>query len=190
LKTILSLCDYTGNWAKPYADAGYKTILVDLKYGQDVRLLEKPQEEIYGILAAPPCTVFSAAGARWKRTNEEMIEGLSIVDACLRIILACKPKFWALENPVGKLVRYLGKPTMYFQPYDYGDAYPKKTCLWGEFKIPVKTPVKPKGVRAGQPSEWYSKVGGKSEKTKAYRSMTPMGFANAFYKANQWQKKL
>jgi intein/homing endonuclease len=142
--------------------------------------VEDDESYIANNLICHNCTVFSAAGARWKRTNEEMIEGLSIVDACIRIILSCKPKFWALENPVGKLVRYLGKPKMYFQPCDYGDDYTKKTCLWGEFNIPVKNPVVPI-----QGSKMWAKYGGKSDRTKELRSITPMGFAKAFFESNK-----
>jgi hypothetical protein len=41
---ILSLCDYTGEWSKPYRDNGYDVVQVDLAHGQDVRLLELPRE--------------------------------------------------------------------------------------------------------------------------------------------------
>jgi len=88
MKTILSLFDYSGNWSKPYRDNGYKVIQVDLKKsGQDVRLL-KTYKNIYGILAAPPCTVFANSGARWPRSEADMIEGLSMVDAVLRFAKA------------------------------------------------------------------------------------------------------
>jgi hypothetical protein len=30
---------------------------------------------------------------------------------------------------------------MTFNPNDYGDPYTKRTCLWGEFNTPVRTPV-------------------------------------------------
>ncbi len=39
-KTILSLFDYSGNWSKPYEDAGYNVIRVDKKRGLDVRLVQ------------------------------------------------------------------------------------------------------------------------------------------------------
>jgi hypothetical protein len=183
-KTILSLCDFSGNWSKFYRDNGYNVIQVDLKRNkQDVRLLTKPDYPVYGILAAPPCTVFANSGAWVKRSAAEMIEGLSIVDACIRLIMVCKPVFWALENPVGKLKRYLGKPTLYFHPCDYGDAYTKKTCLWGVFNIPVKNPVDP--IRTCQQGSWIQTLGGKSDRTKELRSMTPLGFAQAFYEANK-----
>ncbi len=61
----------------------------------------------------------------------------------MRIILISNPKFWCLENPIGRLVNYLGKPKMYFHPYEYGDPYTKKTCLWGQFNIPKKHLVEP-----------------------------------------------
>jgi hypothetical protein len=28
VRTILSLCDYSGNWSKPYRDAGYRLALM------------------------------------------------------------------------------------------------------------------------------------------------------------------
>jgi hypothetical protein len=140
-QTIVSLCDYSGVWSRPYEEAGYDVIRVDLKHGQDVRLLKLPNRPVHGVLAAPPCTVFANSGARWPRSDDEMREGLSIVDACLRFIVATDPLWWALENPTGKLKHYLGPPAFTFQPNDYGDPYTKRTCLWGKFVPPPKTPV-------------------------------------------------
>lgn len=181
-KLIYSLCDYSGEWAKPYRQAGYRVEQVDLKHGQDVRLLLKPEKAVHGILAAPPCTVFAGSGAKWRalRPISEVLEGLSIVDACLRFIYACQPTFWALENPVGWLADYIGKPKMYFNPCDYGDPYTKKTGLWGEFAEPMQNPVEPR-----EGSKIHLKYGGRSERTKTIRSITPAGFARAFFQANQ-----
>ena len=179
MKVILSLFDYSGNWSKPYRDAGYKVIQVDLKKSkQDVRLLKK-FESVHGILAAPPCTVFANSGARWPRTAEDMVEGLSMVDAVLRLVYVHKPVFWALENPIGKLKHYLGDPLFRFDPCDFGDPYTKKTCLWGRFNLPKKKRVEPV-----EGSKMHLNYGGKSERTKEARSITPMGFSKAFFKAN------
>lgn len=164
---------------------------------QDVRLYIPP-EEVYGILAAPPCTVFAISGARWKRTNKEMIEGLSIVDACLRIIWYCRPVWWALENPVGKLPRFIGRYKYTFQPYEYGDPWTKRTCIWGDHIKPrVKNPVKPIGQWVGRadkkgivdhldylPPDWVHKLLPLPDRAKL-RSVTPDGFAQAFFEANQ-----
>ena len=79
---ILSLCDFSGVWSEPYVEDGYDVLRIDLKHGDDVRLLELPDRHVHGILAAPPCTVFANSGARWERSEREMLDGLSIVDAC------------------------------------------------------------------------------------------------------------
>ena len=175
---ILSLCDYSGNWSSPYAGAGYKVMQIDLKLGQDIRLLSPPAN-VHGILAAPPCTYFACSGNRWKRSPEEIAKGLSLVDACLRFVAICQPSWWVLENPIGTLHRYLGKPKFYFDPCDYGDPYTKKTALWGNFNIPKPKPVEP--VLGSMMNKRY---GGKSEYTKEQRSKTPLGFAHAFFRAN------
>ena len=139
-----------------------------------------PPENVYGILAAPPCTDLSGSGARWwkEKGEEKLLEALAIVDACLRIILISSPVFWALENPVGRLVNYLGKPKIYFNPCDYGDSYTKKTCLWGKFNIPEKNPVEP---TEGSKIHLYPP----SENRQALRSITPPAFAKAFFEANK-----
>lgn len=179
-KIILDLCGGTGSWSKPYKDNGYDVRVITLPE-YDVRTYIPP-ENVYGILAAPPCDHFAVSGARWWNLKGYLAlqEGLSVVDACLRIIYACNPVFWALENPVGRLVHYLGKPKMYFQPCDYGDPYTKKTCLWGKFNEPGKSLVEPT-----EGSKLWRKYGGKTAKTKMMRSITPPGFAQAFYQANR-----
>jgi hypothetical protein len=174
---ILSLCDRTGNWSRPYEEAGYEVVRVELEHGQDVRLLKLPSRPVHGIIAQPPCTVFANSGARWPRTDDDMREGLSVVDACCRIVLATQPVWWVLENPAGKLKHYLGPPTMTFQPNQYGDPYTKLTCLWGNFRPPAKNPV---------PATMGSKMHRlpPSPERAALRSVTPEGFARAFFEAN------
>jgi hypothetical protein len=188
-RVILSLCDLTGNWSRPYAEAGYEVRMVDLATGQDVRLLQYPDVPVHGILAAPPCTCFANSGAWVPRTDAEMIEALSVVDACLRLVAICNPTWWCLENPVGKLKKYLGPPVMRFNPCDYGDPYTKKTCLWGRFTPPVPdslltTTKSVEPVRVCSQGSWIQTLGGKSERTKRLRSATPPGFAKAFFEVN------
>jgi len=193
-KIILDLCGGTGTWSKPYADAGYDVRVITWP-NYDARLwpskrsksMRLPKEfddiriyigKIYGILAAPPCTVFAGSGARWKRTDEDMIEGISILDACIRIIFVLKPNgFWVLENPVGKINKWLGNPIFTFNPCDFGDPYTKKTHLWGKFNLPKKNPVEPT-----EGSKIQKKLFGWQ---KEERSITPTGFAKAFFEANK-----
>lgn len=180
-KIILDLCGGTAAWSKPYSDDGYDVRLVTLPE-HDVRTYGPPPS-VYGILAAPPCTNFASSGARWwlqKDGNVALlqIQGLDIVIACLKIIEECNPVFWALENPVGRLHRFLGKPRMYFDPCDYGDPYTKRTCLWGKFNIPKKNPIEPKGKNP----IWHATP---SPDRGNFRSITPSGFAQAFFEANR-----
>jgi hypothetical protein len=193
-KIILDLCGGTGSWSKPYRDAGY-----------DVRIITIPEYDVtdpktielcvslnpYGILAAPPCTHFTNSGAQyWKKKDMDgrTIEDTKILSACLSIIARSKPEFWSLENPVGRMRRWLGDPQLSFNPCDYGDPYTKKTLLWGRFRIPEKSPVDPVFVIAKN-GDRYSPIhwgtGGTSARTKELRSATPQGFAKAFYEANR-----
>lgn len=179
-KIILDLCGGTGAWSKPYKDAGYDVRVITLPE-HDV-LTYEPPEGVYGILAAPPCDHFAVSGARWfaeKDRDGRTVEGMAVLIAVLEIIARCQPVFWALENPVGRIRRWMHKPTLIFNPCDYGDPYTKKTCLWGTFKIPDKTPVEPT-----EGSKLWRMFGGKTERTKMMRAITPPGFAQAFFKAN------
>jgi hypothetical protein len=182
-KIILDLCGGTGAWSRPYKEAGYDVILIDPKHDTgDVRLLEKFDWPIHGVLSAPPCTHLSSSGARWYKAKgiQALKEAMSIVDACLRAVVIYNPVFWCLENPVGRLSRFLGKPLMYFNPCDYGDPWTKKTCLWGRFNQPKKNPVEP--VPMSENPIWNMSP---SEDRGAKRSITPPGFAKAFFEANQ-----
>jgi hypothetical protein len=186
-RLVLSLCDFTGNWPAPYREAGYDVQLVDLQHGEDVRLMGHPGRPVHGILAAPPCTVFAVSGNRWERTEQEVREALAVVDACLRLVAVCRPVWWALENPVGKLRRWLGPPRMYFDPCQFGDPWTKRTCLWGHFTPPAPlftTPREVEPARVCPQGSWVQKLGGKSERTKRLRSATPPGFARAFFESN------
>ena len=140
------------------------------------------------VLLAPPCTHFTISGAQyWKAKDADgrTDELLQIVDACLELVKRTQPKFWALENPVGRLPKLrpaIGKP-WYWQPHWFGDAYTKKTGLWGDFNNDLtRKEVDP--IRVSKQGSWLMKLGGSSERTKELRSFTPPGFAQAFCNAN------
>ena len=172
-RIILDLCGGRRNWSWPYIKAGYDVRVVTLPYS-DVRTYQPPKN-VYGILVASPCTAWASSGAWVKRSAEEWHEAIEIVQACQAIIKQCQPHFWAWENPVGRLALLLGKPAMYFQPYDYGDPWTKKTALWGRFRPPFKSVlIEPVGSWAGS-----------MHRSPAIRAATPPGFARAFFEANR-----
>ena len=151
--------------------------------------LSIPISRIHGILAAPPCTHFTNSGAQYwpeKDRDGRTLADTQTITHCLRIIAMSNPVWWAMENPTGRFIRWMGKPQHVFNPCDYGDPYTKRTCLWGRFAVPKKTPVEPEYViRGGKRfSPIHARTGGKSAKTKELRSITPAGFARAFFEAN------
>lgn len=187
MKTILDLCGGTGSWSRPYADAGYDVRIVTLP-DNDVRTYQPPPA-VHGILAAPPCDHFAVSGARWfadKDADGRTVEAIDIVRSCLRIINSCSPAWWALENPVGRirrLVPELGMPVMAFDPCDYGDPWTKRTLLWGRFTPPL--PIFLHDDRSVFPSEGSKmhRIPPRPDR-KELRSITPPGFARAFFEVN------
>jgi hypothetical protein len=194
-KIILDLCGGTGSWGRPYKEAGYDYRLVTLP-DNDVRNYQPP-ENVYGILAAPPCTEFTAFCLSRHREYSAAIE---VVNACLRIIHEALIwhyektgkyngglgglKFWALENPGGKgtLKNFLGKPAFVFNPCDFGDQYKKETNLWGIFNKPKPLAVAMFGIT---PAYIRVTIGRDGMTRQEVRAITPPGFARAFYEANK-----
>jgi len=204
-KTVLSLFDYTGNWARPYYEAGADVICIDLKHGHDVAsftaewLVDEILDDcgtVDGLLAAPPCTDFAVSGARWwpaKDADGRTALSIHLVEQVLRTVEFLRPDWWVLENPVGRLATLVPDLQDYgpywFQPCDFGDPYTKKTGLWGEFIPPLPLFLgADRSVAPTEGSKMWRCYGGKSERTKTARSETPMGFARAFFEVNCWQE--
>ena len=187
-KIILDLCGGTGSWSKPYREAGYDVRVITLPT-YDI-LTYTPPTNVYGILAAPPCTMFSLARTTAK-TPRDLDLGMKIVRACMEIIWKVKPKFWAMENPKGLLRKFMGKPAFAFDASEFGEDYNKHTDLWGYFKEPRKKqaytrfPSTDKNTRKLPPIPQDYIIDTNMSKTAIRRSITPQSFALAFYKANQ-----
>ena len=181
-KIILDLCGGTGAWSRPYAEAGYDVRVITLPQIDVIRLanvIDGILVPAHGILFAPPCTVWANSGVRWwnGRTPDEIFEAARVLIAGLRIINRIQPKWWVIENPVGKMRLLLGEPKLIFDPCDYGNPYTKKTLLWGRFNPPPMRKVKP---TEGSKIHKYPP----SKDRQMLRSITPSGFAQAFYEAN------
>jgi len=231
-KIILDLCGGTGSWSRPYKEAGYDVRVITLPewdvtsntinpYGllsfipdeHGKKYLEIKLKDIYGILAAPPCTMFSFARTNAKKARN-LREGMGCVRACFNIIWKCMEisqptskkslplQFWALENPYhGFLKKFLSTPAFTFDPWEFGDGYQKRTALWGHFNEPKKTPIpmteeakaKAKtnshlhtlGVKFDylKSKDIHPEAFGKFDR-QTRRSITPAGFAQAFFQAN------
>ena len=222
-RVILSMFDVTGTWANPYALAGYDVRAIDLKVGVDIQDLSSEYleelfdsfggKEVYGILAACPCTTFSNSGTRWRKTRHDAKDRDAIKDMwgskaaeaknedgswtyetpndyanelvaqTMRTLEYYRPKFWALENPEGRIETSAGLPDKWrtgFQPNNFGDPYTKRTLLWGNFNAELPTanvePVEGSKMHLMSPSEGRA----------AARAETPVGFSYAFFMANNY----
>lgn len=221
-RVIVSLCDYSGAWIRPYVEAGYTVAQFDLKHGDDVTDFVETMAgidaicrdlgrdaRVVGVLAAPPCTDFASSGARWwpsKDADGTTAESVRIAESCMAIIDACRPDWWALENPVGRIARLVprlaAERVWYFNPCEFAgwlmgeasdrECYTKRTGIWGTATMPPKRerePVMFERTRADgrvvRGSWMWANLGGKSERTKTLRSNTPEGFARAFALVNR-----
>ena len=154
--------------------------------------------KIYGILFAPVCTHFSRARTTSK-TKRNLKDGMILVRSGMDIIWTVEEeqgqqtdngiptlKFWAVENPMGVLRRFLGRPKFTFDPCDYGDKYTKKTDIWGWFNEPKKSPCqisKEAMVLLRDNNRKMPNLPGYPYHKR--RAITPTGFAAAFYRANR-----
>jgi site-specific DNA-cytosine methylase len=155
---------------------------------QDVEPLLKDQWDL--IIAFPPCTHLAVSGAAWfeqKRLDGRQQQGIDFF--MLFTDLACEKV--AIENPVGIMSTNYKKPDQIIQPYEFGDPYSKKTCLWlkGLPKLVPTDQVEPeprKVFKSGNSMPaWYADAWGKSpEERSKIRSKTFPGIARAM--AEQW----
>ena len=86
------------------------------------------------LIAHPPCTYLSNAGARHLWRNHQLQEGrfrkgLKAKDFFLKFWLADIPKI-CVENPVPSKAFELPQYTQTIQPYQFGHPHTKRTCLW------------------------------------------------------------
>ena len=148
------------------------------------------------IIAHPPCTYLTNAGARWlyaggELNRERYKKGLEAKEFFMNFLNADCERI-AVENPVPSSVYGLPQYSQTVQPYEHGHPNTKKTCLWlkGLDKLKPTNIVEPvRGRRFKQNNGKYryscwemDQKGGKNR--AAERSKTFEGIARAM--AEQW----
>jgi phage N-6-adenine-methyltransferase len=198
---VLSLFDRTGNLVRPWAEAGFECIAVDLQHppgqtrrglvtyiGADLRGWWPPLRRYKIVLAQPPCTNLAVSGAAQFRQKgiDGLTAGLELVQAARRICEWSEVP-WLIENPTSILSSHWREPDFVFHPHEFGgylggqnDGYTKRTCLWtgGGFRFPEKRPIpvtRPNFIHHMSPSPDRGDL----------RSITPPGFSRAVFEANQ-----
>ena len=142
------------------------------------------------LIAHPPCTYLSNAGARHLYKggilNEERLKkGIMAKDFFLRFWWSDIPKI-AVENPVPSKVYCLPEYTQIIQPYQFGHPFQKKTCLWlkGLPELTPTTAIPVECCETTKRAKWFNS-GGKNR--QANRAKTFPGIAKAI--ADQWGKE-
>lgn len=162
---------------------------------QDVTEILKEHWDM--ILAFPPCTYLTVTGNRWfnvERYGEKAVQRhkdrRDAIEFFMLIANANCDKI-AIENPVGVMSTEWRKPDQIINPYEFGDPFEKKTCLWlkGLPKLKptnvVEAPPRTKFKSGKTMATWYSDALKlpKEERAKL-RSKTFPGIAKAM--AEQW----
>ena len=149
------------------------------------------------IIAFPPCTFLTVTGNRWfdvekygekaKKRIEERKKAIEFFET----IASADCKKIAIENPVGIMSTIFRKPDQIVNPWMFGDAFEKRTCLWLK-NLPqleptdiVDIPPRVKFESGKSMPKWYADLWNlpKEERAKE-RSKTFIGIARAM--AERW----
>lgn len=148
----------------------------------------------------PPCTDLAVSGARWFPEKQKDFRQQKAV-AFFMLMFTANADRIAVENPVSIMSSCYRKPDQIIQPYEFGHATKKATCLW-LVNLPALRPTKtvePEIVeyvcKNGKVARFGKGIGqAVSEDGKAYafndpmtakiRSKTFEGIAEAM--ADQW----
>ena len=211
---VFSLFDLSGAWSQPWKDAGYQVIQVDIQEGVDVEDMfnwqywrnQVGENDVYAVIAAPPCTYCTSANNRnWAKADQDgsTFETQVVTGNALRLIEYAKPVVWAMENPVNsrlgltikgnevsagsggaagamRNVTGLPAPVLNFNRRMFGDPGAKPTSLWGLMNPDMPTARIESAASEGD----LNQVGGRTLEAMNLRSVTPEGFAYAFFMAN------
>ena len=202
---VLVACEESQEVCKAFREKGHEAYSCDIEpcYGghpewhlqQDVLPLLKEKWDM--IIAFPPCTYLTVTGNRWfniDRYGEKAIQRhkdrKDAIDFFMTFANADCEKI-AIENPVGIMSSEWRKPNQIINPWQFGDAFEKKTCLWlkglPELKPTniVEIPPRKRFDSGKSMPSWYAEAWHlpKEERAKL-RSKTFPGIARAM--AEQW----
>lgn len=199
---VLVACEESQTVANAFREAGHEAYSCDLvecsgghpEYHLRADALEILKIKWDMIIAHPPCTYMSKAGARWmypkagELSQERYDLAMKAKSFFMRFLMADCPRI-CVENPRPLKVVGLPPPTQVIQPYEYGHPYSKATLLWLKGLPPLQptkimtehTPFLPSNTGA------FSRGGGGSRGTAhdpVTASKTFPGIAKAM--VDQW----
>jgi len=206
---ILVACEESQRVCKEFRKLGFNAYSCDIlpcsgghpewHLQQDVIPLLKEKWDM--IIAFPPCTYLTVTGNRWfniELYGDSAIQRIKDREKAIKFFMMfanadCEKI--AIENPVGIMSSKYRKPNQIINPWQFGDPYEKKTCLWlkglPELKPTKIVDVPPrKQFDSGKSMPaWYADAWNLPKKERAkLRSKTFPGIAKAM--AEQWSEVL
>lgn len=189
---VLIACEYSGRVRDAFAKLGHDAWSCDIIPTEtegnhyEGSVLDILNDGWDLMIAHPPCTYLSNAGARFLYpkgilNQERLAKGLLAKEFFMQLYNANIPKI-AIENPIPSRVYGLPQYTQTIQPYEYGHPLQKRTCLWLK-NLPKLTPTNIVNERQSTKvaGNWFNK-GGKDRQKE--RARTFEGIADAM--AKQW----
>ena len=203
---VLIACEESQTVCKAFRERGHEAYSCDIQepsgghpewhiQGDALKVIESQQWDL--IIAHPPCTYLTVTGNRWynvERYGEKAIQRYRDQEEAVEFFMAIAEadcEHIAIENPVGIMSSRWRKSDQIIEPWQFGDPYEKKTCLWlkGLPKlIPtniVEVPSRKTFDSGKSMPAWYADAWRlpKAERAKI-RSKTFPGIAKAM--AEQW----
>lgn len=144
---ILVACESSGIVRDAFIAHGHNAVSLDIKnterkgpHRQEPLTASVLAEGWDMIIAFPPCTDLSAINAQhwhWKIADGGLIEAYEFV----KMIWNSPVPRVAIENPVGWLNTNWRKPTQIINPWNFGDPWKKRTCLWLKGLQPLRKEI-------------------------------------------------
>jgi len=189
---VLVACEYSGRVRDAFSKLGHDAWSCDLLDTETPgnhytgSILDILDQEWDLMVAHPPCTYLSNAGARYlypqgKLNQERLEKGLKAKEFFMALYNANIPRI-AIENPTPSKVYGLPQYSQSIQPYEYGHPFQKRTCLWLKgLPMLISTQIVEERQSTKIPGNWFNK-GGKDRQKE--RARTFQGIADAM--ADQW----
>lgn len=194
---VLIACEYSATVRDAFLAKGHDAWSCDIlpTEGDPARHIQGDALEVaYGLpwdlmVAHPPCTYLSRAGARWWKDPARQV----LADKAAEFVFALRDapiSCIAIENPIGQLNRRWRYPDQTIQPHQFGHPFSKATCLWLK-NLPLLTPTKhvadhtpflPSNVGKGRREGQRWSKGQTSSAKEASRTFAGVGEAMA----DQW----
>ena len=190
---VLVACEFSGVVRDAFAKRGFEAWSCDLLES------EKPGLHYVGnvldvlkdgwdlMIAHPPCQYLCSSGMHWTIRGFRDVKLTEDALEFVRLLMDAPIPRIAIENPVGVISSRIRKPDQVIQPWGFGHAESKATCLWLKGLaplLPTKILSKPiNGRWDNQTASGQNRIAPSAERWRV-RSRTYSGIAEAM--ALQW----